>query len=572
MSSKSMRIGITQKIILANVVFLVALAATTLFLVSRLNGSHQALAMQKEALHRQQQVDQVFSKFAQLRYWLGEFSRNWEDRALQKSEVAAGELNQLLTRLDQELAPGEISLSQRVHEFQSAMIKSVEFQVAGDRLQANQVAYTAAAQSQAIETQLDAAMLASQQQAEASAAAVAAVNSSVHWGLILSMVGVFTLSMLSSWLTGKWIGSRVRRMARQLSQIEGNLTRRIEVDGNDEICDLADRMNLFLGDMQQLILGVQKQANTVNGSATTLLSTATGLTQCANETNQVSKSTSSTAEELSASMNSIRNSSETVAQSVEQVAQSIRNLSTSFDDVAVNAANALRVVDGANQLALDSGKTIDELGKGAEVIGKIVNLIREIADQTNLLALNATIEAARAGEAGKGFVVVASEIKELASQVTAATVEISNNATGIRTSSQKAVQEIVRIQEVFSEVKSVSVSISAAVDQQKETIATIDSDVTRSSAMTHEMASVARDTIAAVDDLARNIVATENAAKRTADGALDTQACGDSLVLTAQELLSNVGKFQVSETPKGVAAKVMSPKKSFQTAQQPCLV
>lgn len=547
--NKSVRIGITQKIILGNGLLLVVLVATTLFLLSELSHSHEALARQKEAMSQQQQVNAVSWKFADLRYHLDELTRNWEDQSLLESQQAAQDLVAMLKESNFREVDQQQGIIRRVDAFQADMLRSVDSLVAGNRLLANQIANDAANESLAIEGEIKAAVEASRQQAAEAGERVEALNDRVRLMLVTSMGGVIVLSVVCSAFVGTWIGRRIRSIAKQLGEINGDLTRRIDVNANDEVRDLAEHMNGFLAEIQQVILSVQEQAGTVSGSASKLLSTATGLTACADEANQVSRTTASTAEEMSINMKSICTTSDTVADSVQGVAASIRALSTSFDHVAVSASNALKVVHDANDLAKESETTIGELGQGADVITKIVNLIREIADQTNLLALNATIEAARAGEAGKGFVVVANEIKQLASQVTSATGEISENAAAIRNSSQKAVTEIARIQEVFAEVNTASASISSAVEEQKQTIEQIDSDVMRSSSMTTQMAAFAKEAIAAVEDLAKSVVATENAARRTTGGAYETQSCGDALVGTADKLLSNIAKFKVGEIP-----------------------
>ena len=92
-----------------------------------------------------------------------------------------------------------------------------------------------------------------------------------------------------------------------------------------------------------------------------------------------------------------------------------------------------------------TNQDIGALAQGAQKIGDVIKLIRDIAGQTNLLALNATIEAARAGEAGRGFAVVASEVKSLAVQTAKATEDISSQIQEVQNSTGKAVEAIGRI-------------------------------------------------------------------------------------------------------------------------------
>ena len=106
------------------------------------------------------------------------------------------------------------------------------------------------------------------------------------------------------------------------------------------------------------------------------------------------------------------------------------------------------------------------LAAGAQKIGDVVKLIRNIAGQTNLLALNATIEAARAGEAGKGFAVVASEVKSLAVQTAKATEDIANHILAVQNSTSGAVEAIRQIAARMQEINQYTTAVAAAVEQQ----------------------------------------------------------------------------------------------------------
>jgi methyl-accepting chemotaxis protein len=103
----------------------------------------------------------------------------------------------------------------------------------------------------------------------------------------------------------------------------------------------------------------------------------------------------------------------------------------------------------------------------AQEIGKVLNLIRQIAHQTNLLALNATIEAARAGQSGRGFAVVAAEVKTLAAQTSSATVEIETQIAKIQSVTGEVVTAIQDIGATISEMSEIATEVASAVGQQR---------------------------------------------------------------------------------------------------------
>ena len=172
-----------------------------------------------------------------------------------------------------------------------------------------------------------------------------------------------------------------------------------------------------------------------------------------------SDQTSQRAESAVQAFNEASTNVETAAVAAEELSHSIAEISrqlTHTSEIVGLATDEARATDGE----------IAGLASGAQKIGDVVKLIRNIAGQTNLLALNATIEAARAGEAGKGFAVVASEVKSLAVQTAKATEDIASHILAVQNSTSGAVEAIRQIAARMQEINQYTAAVAAAVEQQ----------------------------------------------------------------------------------------------------------
>ena len=197
---------------------------------------------------------------------------------------------------------------------------------------------------------------------------------------------------------------------------------------------------------------IEKLLSSVSSSATAMRSTARGLFGSSEHTSQRAESAVQAFNEASANV-------ETAAVAADELSRSIGEISrqlTQTSSVVGLATNEARATDDE----------IAGLADGAQKIGDVVKLIRNIAGQTNLLALNATIEAARAGEAGKGFAVVASEVKSLAVQTAKATEDIANHILAVQESTSGAVEAIRQIAERMQDINGNTSAVAASVEQQ----------------------------------------------------------------------------------------------------------
>jgi methyl-accepting chemotaxis protein len=374
-----------------------------------------------------------------------------------------------------------------------------------------------------------------------------ALSYNVMLGL-LTGGGVLLLGFAASVRIAASIANPIREAASMLKDIaqgEGDLTRQLAIDSHDEIGDMAHWFNLFVDKLRSIISKVSQNTVSLSSSSQNLRATAADLAQNAEKTTYQSSVVANAAEMMSANMNNMAAASEQMSTNVKTVALSVEQMTASFGEVARNAEQAASVADEAAKLASSSNETIGALGRAAEEIEKVIEVIQDIADQTNLLALNATIEAARAGEAGKGFAVVATEVKELAKQTTNATEDIRKRIECIQTSTGLAVQSIGSIGKVIHQVNSVSRSIASAVEEQSITTKEIAHNVSETSTVVAEVSKHVVESASSGKDISNNIIGVNEAARQSSAGAVKTRNAGDEMAHLAEELKSLVGQFKV---------------------------
>ncbi|MCK9908944.1 PAS-domain containing protein [Microbacteriaceae bacterium K1510] len=209
---------------------------------------------------------------------------------------------------------------------------------------------------------------------------------------------------------------------------------------------------------------VERLLSSVGDSATAMRATAGTLHGFSDQTSQRAESAVHAFNEASTN--------------VQTAAVAADELSRSIAEISRQLTRTNSIVDLATQEARATDQEIASLADGAQKIGDVVKLIRNIAGQTNLLALNATIEAARAGEAGRGFAVVAAEVKSLAVQTAKATEEIANHILAVQTSTSGAVEAIRQIAARMHEINEYTAAVAASVEQQNAATGEISHNVT----------------------------------------------------------------------------------------------
>ncbi|HTF97874.1 MAG TPA: methyl-accepting chemotaxis protein [Cellvibrio sp.] len=259
-------------------------------------------------------------------------------------------------------------------------------------------------------------------------------KSAGHIALVIAVCVIILLIVLSS-IIGRSITSSINEVTDSLKEMSsgaGDLTKRINYSGHDEIRYLVKYFNAF----------VEK----LHGSFATVSQDVSGLTQVASRLTNSSSNNLTRINEQARAISSTRASIEELMKTVNEIAQFAGNASVQAQDASTAAARGKETLSAnvttISTLAEEVRSAADVVNRFEEFssdVGKLLNTIQTVAEQTNLLALNAAIEAARAGEHGRGFAVVADEVRGLAVRTRQATEEIHKVISELRQVSASAV-------------------------------------------------------------------------------------------------------------------------------------
>ncbi len=300
----------------------------------------------------------------------------------------------------------------------------------------------------------------------------------------------------------------------------GDLTRSVTVSGDDAIGRMGVALDRFLADLR--------------GSIAQIADHSAGLASSSDSLAAVSEEMSATAEETAAQARAVSETSDSVLVRVREIDHGAATVAARVRDIASSADEASTVVDRAVLAASEASTTIGQLNSSSVRIGKVIDVIQAIAQQTNMLALNAAIEAARAGSAGDGFAVVANEVKSLASRTSEATREVAVVIGDIQRDAGAAVSAISEIGTVVDRIRTLQHNIAGAVDEHTAVV----TDMTASIGGARE----------ATEHIVQGIDGVATAARGTSDGAEQTQQAAQDLAGFANQLGELVGRFRFETT------------------------
>ncbi len=358
-------------------------------------------------------------------------------------------------------------------------------------------------------------------------------KSALFEALIVGLIGLIFQAGLATWLMRTIMKpvNALRLMLIDISQGEGDLTKKLDDTTRDELAEISKYFNLFIDKLRAIIGQISTTSSQVAVASNQLRSTSEQIATGSEEVVAQSSTVATAGEEMAAT-------SSDIARNCQLAAEGAQVASRSASEGSEVVKRTVVVMGQISQRVQESAKTVESLGSRSDQIGAIIGTIEDIADQTNLLALNAAIEAARAGEQGRGFAVVADEVRALAERTTNATKEIGEMIKSVQRETKEAVSAMVQgVNEVCIGTEEAARSGQALND--------ILHQVNDVAMQVNQIATAAEEQTATTGEISSNMHQITNVVQQTSRGAHDSANAAVQLNENAKELQRLVHQFKL---------------------------
>lgn len=355
-----------------------------------------------------------------------------------------------------------------------------------------------------------------------------AILKSVGINSVLFLIGLAIISFIMKKMVVRPL-QKVTDTVRLVEQ-DSDLHHQIDLESNDELGNLAKAINVMLQKFQHII---DKVAQTTN----MLVSESQQLTDITERSIQGAHRQQMETEQVATAMTEMEQTAADVAQNAMQAANSTQEADKQAIEGSTVVNSAVNTINALASEVTEASEVIQKLEEDSEGIGRVVEVITNIAEQTNLLALNAAIEAARAGEQGRGFAVVADEVRTLATRTHEATQEIQTMIESLQDQARGAASVMNRGREKADSSVSEAARAGAVLDEITVAVGTI-------TEMNHQISVAANEQSTVSAEMSKNVVSINEVSDQTAENSELIAKASDVLSDLAGNLQALVNQFK----------------------------
>jgi methyl-accepting chemotaxis protein len=350
--------------------------------------------------------------------------------------------------------------------------------------------------------------------------------------IIGSSVLALLVGLIAAFVITRLIVAPLRSVIATAQRIaSGDLSGNVVVNRRDEIGQLMSAMQQMGAGLSGIVSGLQ-------AGIEQLATSAHSLSAVTEQTNLEVSSQKEETEQVATAMNQMTATVHDVARNAEEAAQAAQTADSKVDSGQQVVRQSMARIEELATSASSASHSIENLSAEIQNIGKVLSVIKSVAEQTNLLALNAAIEAARAGEQGRGFAVVADEVRALAKRTQQSTEEIERLVTRLQTGAQASVAQIQSSGEL------VKLAVSDAL-QTESALGSIAAAVSMIQQMNQQIAAAAEEQSSVAEEINRSVTSIRASADQSALAMQGNAASSIQLASLGMELKGMVGHFRL---------------------------
>ncbi|WP_235363887.1 MULTISPECIES: methyl-accepting chemotaxis protein [Shewanella] len=355
--------------------------------------------------------------------------------------------------------------------------------------------------------------------------------------LYIWLVAIFSgVAMLTITASSVFI---IRRVSQSVVQLEetavdiaaGDLTKRIQLGGQDEFAHIAEHVNRIASDFQQAVTNTHASTSRLASAAEENAVVSTQTQRNVLDQQQQTQLIATAIHEFTATVREVAQSAASAATASHEANEAAHGAQGVVDE-------SIAVIEALSQELTSASEAMTLLAQHSDEIGSVVDVIQGISEQTNLLALNAAIEAARAGEQGRGFAVVADEVRSLAKRTQDSTEEIQKMIQRLQQGARGSMQMMQSGTEQVKLSVDKSLLVRGALQQILNSIEEIN-------ALNAQIATASEEQSSVTEEININITNISEISDQTAEGARQSSDATEDLARLAESMEADIAHYKV---------------------------